>query len=195
MWGRNVFLMGLAGLLLLVVGCNSSENRAPKPRGYFRIDLPKPQYISLPDGLPYSFEVSHLARLQRRSETNWINLVYPTLNASIHLTYRPIDSNLGELIDESRDLAFVHAEKADGIRERVFSEPSRDVFALMYEIEGNTASQLQFVATDSVSHFLRGALYFNAEPNFDSVQPVLNFFREDVIHLIESLKWHEVQPI
>lgn len=195
MWGRSAILIGLAGAILLGSSCNSGENRAPKPKGYFRIDLPKPQYISLPDGLPYSFEVSHLARLQRRSEANWINLVYPSLNASIHLTYRPIDSNLSELIDESRDLAFVHAEKADGIRERVFADSSRDVYALMYDIEGNTASHLQFVATDSVDHFLRGALYFNAEPNFDSVQPVLNFFREDFIHLIESLKWREAPTI
>jgi gliding motility-associated lipoprotein GldD len=83
----------------------------------------------------------------------------------------------------------VHAEKADGIAERVFTNDQKNVYALLYEIEGNTASNLQFVATDSTRHFLRGALYFNSEPNFDSIQPVLVFFQKDIARLIESLEW------
>ena len=45
----------------------------------------------------------------------------------------------------------------------------------MYDLKGNTASSLQFFVTDSTRNFLRGSLYFNAEPNKDSLAPVMDF--------------------
>jgi hypothetical protein len=45
--------------------------------------------------------------------------------------------------------------------------------------------------TDSTKHYLRGSLYFDAEPNPDSLAPVVEFFRNDIIHLIETLKWKD----
>ena len=45
--------------------------------------------------------------------------------------------------------------------------------------------------TDSVKHYLRGALYFNVEPNKDSLAPVLQFVKEDINVLIESFNWKE----
>ncbi|MBW7952147.1 MAG: hypothetical protein H3C56_06225, partial [Chitinophagaceae bacterium] len=38
-------------------------------------------------------------------------------------------------------------------------------------------------------HFLRGALYFNATPNEDSLSVVNRFLIEDVKHLINTFKW------
>jgi hypothetical protein len=43
--------------------------------------------------------------------------------------------------------------------------------------------------TDSVNHFLRGALYFNVLPNADSLAPVQNYLREDVLRMLKSLEW------
>jgi len=43
--------------------------------------------------------------------------------------------------------------------------------------------------TDSVKNYLRGALYFNSEPRLDSIQPVLNFVKQDVDRMIKSFKW------
>ena len=43
--------------------------------------------------------------------------------------------------------------------------------------------------TDSTEHFLRGALYFNVEPNNDSLAPVLTFIEEDVRHLVNTFRW------
>ena len=54
---------------------------------------------------------------------------------------------------------------------------------------GNAATASQFYLTDSVHHFLRGALYFDAAPNEDSLKPVNDFLLEDVRHMINSFKW------
>ena len=58
-----------------------------------------------------------------------------------------------------------------------------------FTLKGNTATANQFFITDSVKHFLRGALYFSATPNADSLQPVNNFLKTDVEHLINTLKF------
>jgi gliding motility-associated lipoprotein GldD len=60
---------------------------------------------------------------------------------------------------------------------------------LYYSLKGNTATANQFFLTDSTRHFLRGALYFNAAPNEDSLGIVNNFLKQDLFHLINTLKW------
>ena len=68
-------------------------------------------------------------------------------------------------------------------------EKNTGFIMLHFEVGGNAASALQFFATDSVHHFLRGALYFNVTPNADSLKPANQFLRADVEHLIKTLKW------
>jgi len=82
-----------------------------------------------------------------------------------------------------------HINKADAINEQIFSDAENSVYGILYDLKGNTASAVQFYATDSIKHYLRGSLYFSAEPNADSLAPVIDFFREDILHLIETLRW------
>jgi hypothetical protein len=49
---------------------------------------------------------------------------------------------------------------------------------------------MQFFLTDSVNHFLRGALYIREVPNIDSIQPVIDFLEPDIIRLIETTSWN-----
>jgi gliding motility-associated lipoprotein GldD len=63
------------------------------------------------------------------------------------------------------------------------------VYGTLYDLKGNTATAVQFFVTDSTKHFLRGSLYFAAEPDADSLEPVIEFFRGDIEHLIETLQW------
>jgi gliding motility-associated lipoprotein GldD len=59
----------------------------------------------------------------------------------------------------------------------------------MYELTGNCASPVQFILTDSVNNFIRGALYFDAVPNADSIAPVSAYVEKDVKRLVESMRW------
>ncbi|MCR5455573.1 MAG: hypothetical protein K6F33_11355, partial [Bacteroidales bacterium] len=63
------------------------------------------------------------------------------------------------------------------------------VYGLLYGIKGNVASPLQFYITDSTRHFLRGSLYFNCSPNKDSLAPSVEFVRQDIERLFETLIW------
>lgn len=167
----------------------------PRPYGYYRVELPEHGYRPLPDAkLPYRFDLSTQAEaVPRRAEGEryWIDIAYPALNAKIHCSYKPIRDNLFELSEDARRFVYAHSDRADGIAEHFFEHPDRRVYGLLYDLRGNVASPVQFVATDSVRHFFRGALYFNNVPNKDSIAPMLDYVREDIVHLMETFEWRE----
>jgi gliding motility-associated lipoprotein GldD len=184
----------LLSLFFIMLACQNSQQ--PKPRGYFRITLPEKQYTETDSTLPYTFEYPEYAKVIPDKGYNqgsyWINLVFPRFNAQIHLSYKSINNNLYQILEDNRELAFKHSVKADAIKERLFQSPEKNVYGILYEIRGNTASPIQFFATDSTQHFLRGSLYFNTTPNKDSIAPVLDFIKTDIEHLMETIAWKEL---
>ena len=97
------------------------------------------------------------------------------------------------LSDETQKFVYKHAMKAEAIPEQGYEHPEKHVYGVYYELQGNTASPIQFVLTDSTANFFRAALYFNARPNQDSIQPVLDYMRGDIIRMIESFEWKDVK--
>jgi gliding motility-associated lipoprotein GldD len=183
----------------LFLGCN--EKYTPKPREYFRIDFPEKKYHRLQPGFPYQFDIPDYSEIVADSDNpdkpNWINIWVPANKAEIHISYYdiPDQKNSGRLVlnkfmEEAHELAYKHTIKADAIQERVFMNPTKNVYGLIYKIEGNAASPMQFFLTDSTSHFLRGALYISEVPNIDSLQPVIDFLELDIVRLIETTSWN-----
>jgi len=185
-------------LSVFILGCK--EKNTPKPRGFFRISFPEKEYQSLTDQFPYQFQIPEYANVtpdnQNPDQPWWINLEVPANKAEVHISYyslfnqaKPTREMLAEFMEETRELAYKHSIKANAIQERVFINPDDDVFGIVYHIEGNAASPVQFFLTDSTRHFLRGALYIRATPDIDSLKPVIDFLERDVVHLIETFKW------
>jgi gliding motility-associated lipoprotein GldD len=177
--------------VLLFGACE--ESYTPKPYGYFRIDFPAKEWASTPDTLPYRFQMAREAVLEADpapdAEYAWTNLRYPRYNAKIHLSYKPVltDTSLANYLNDCHHLAYTHTIKAESINERDFHR--KNIFGIIYFIEGNTASSTQFFVTDSTRHFLRGALYFNQHPDKDSLAPVIDHLRHDIIRLMETLRF------
>jgi gliding motility-associated lipoprotein GldD len=193
----------LLTLLVLLCASYSCRNIAvPKPKGHFRIDLPKKEYLPFnfqtekSSNMPFSFDYPAYGKLsfQREKSTDpgWFNIEFPAYKAIIYLTYRDVKNDFEGLMEQTYTMNVKnHMTKADAINEQVFNYPGNKVYGILYDLKGNTASAVQFYATDSVNHYLRGSLYFSAEPNADSLAPVIEFFREDIIHMIETLKWEK----
>jgi len=176
---------------LIAVSCNQSYT--PKPAGYIRIDLPEKKYVASKENLPYSFEYPSYGVIKSDTNDNtepyWINIEFPEFNSKIHLSYKRINGNLARFIEDTRKLAYKHTIKADAIDEVLIKNKMNNVYGIIYNIKGNAASSMQFFATDSTKNFIRGALYFTAQPNKDSLAPVIEFFGKDVEHFIQTLKW------
>ncbi|OFX84356.1 MAG: gliding motility lipoprotein GldD [Bacteroidetes bacterium GWF2_33_16] len=181
-------------LITLFIGLIScKKNYTPKPRGYFRIDLPEKDYQKFHSDCPYSFDYPTYASINIDSSKNaepcWINMDFNRIGGRLHISYKDVNNNIGQILEDSRKLAYKHSIKADAIHEQVFIKPDKRVFGILYEIDGNAASSVQFFITDSISHYVRGALYFNVEPNKDSLAPVIRFIKEDIIVMIETFEW------
>ncbi len=180
-----------------VVSCSSSTNLSPKPKGYNRIELPHPVYQQLPDTLPYNFSYSAFANVTNDSswiaEPYWIDLTYPELTATIQVSYKPVKQNkqlLKEYIKDSYDLTSKHNVKAYAIDEAIV-ELNNGLTATILELSGEVPSQLQFHVTDSSTHFLRGALYFRTATKNDSLAPVINYVKRDIMHMLNTLEWNK----
>jgi len=174
--------------------CSCEEAASPKPHGELRIDLPDHSYIPTTVPCPFNSEVSELCLevLRKNADGNcWLDLSYPEQNATVYLTYKPVQGDLKMLLDEAHKLTYEHHVLADGILTRNFTDTLDHVYGTFFELSGEVASNTQFYLTDSTKHFLRGALYFNSIPNEDSLAPVTRYIREDMIHFIEELHWKD----
>jgi gliding motility-associated lipoprotein GldD len=181
-------------LLLSFFGCQ--RNYLPRPVGYNRLELPEPQYQPLPDSFPYTFEYSVHARLLPDttgfSERYWLEIYYPALRSTIHITYKQIQHSqqlLREFLNDAYTLTAKHQIKAHAIDETIVQTPSGKT-AVIAEIEGEVPSQMQFTLTDSVRNFVRGALYFNTKVHNDSLKPAIEYMKKDIMHLIHTFAWN-----
>jgi gliding motility-associated lipoprotein GldD len=181
--------------VLALTACNSEKVTTPKPKGYFRIHFPERKYQLFNDGCAYSFSYPSYAVLTNDTDKNaqacWKNLNFTPFNGVLHITYYDVFSpaTYNEMTENARSLAMKHTVKADAIDQRIINYPDKKVYGVYYSIEGNTASSVQFFLTDSAKHYLRGALYFNERPQYDSIQPVVKFIKKDIDKLIETFQW------
>ncbi len=191
-----------AAILLFTSLVSCREVIIPRPKGYFRISMPEREYSGSGDSLsdkyniPFSFEYPSYATISSGSDNpgqyGWYNIEFPYFKSKLYLTYKEINNDLGDLIEQTYTMNVKnHITKADAIKEQIISDDTRKVYGILYDLTGNTATSVQFFVTDSIRHYLRGSLYFSAEPNADSLAPVIDFLREDVIHLIGTLRWNE----
>ncbi|GAC1383159.1 MAG: gliding motility lipoprotein GldD [Ginsengibacter sp.] len=202
-------------LILLLLSCNSPYTS--KKRGYYKIDLPKRAYVKFEKpGFPFSFEYPSYAQIIRdgsyfdstSDNPYWFNISFPSFNGKIYLSYKTIGgksiykikrnniytdsvgfNSFDKMVGDAYKLTFKNDVKAYSIEDSLMHTPL-GITGIFFRVSGNVATAKQFFLTDSTKHFLRGALYFDATPNEDSLRPVNDFLQEDMKHLINTLRWN-----
>ncbi len=187
---RNSWLLLILPLLMITVSCND-DRPVPKPRALLRLDFPEPAYEAFENmkGCGFAFLKNSLAAV-RTEENCSMEISYRGMKGTIFLTYKPVEGNLQSLLRDAQKLSYEHMSKADRITEQPYVNPETGVYGMYYEVSGNAASQSQFYVTDSSSHFLAGALYFESVPNYDSILPAAQYLRDDIRVLMESIQWN-----
>lgn len=179
-------------LTLVLFACKDNELLIPKPMANLRVEYPERSYTEIESGCAYSFDLASYMSASTPDQNNPCHkdILLGQFNGTLHLSYVPIkDGNLNELITYSINKVREHQVKASAIEDTLFLNYENRVFGTFYEFYGSSATPFQFHFTDSVKHFVRGTVYFNAIPNFDSIYPVLQYVKEDLKHLIESAEW------
>ncbi len=180
-------------LFCILLACDRTY--LPKPKGFNRIDLPEPKYEKLNGTYPYDFEKSTYSSVEADSfnldEKNWINLNYQDFGAKVHLTYKVIEDgkkSLRSYLNDAFNLTAKHQIKAYSIEESVLKTPN-GYTGVVAELSGEVPTQFQFFVTDSTQNFLRGALYFNTAVKNDSLAPVIEYIKVDMMNLINTVKF------
>ena len=181
-------------VIICCVACGSDP--VPKPKAFLRLDYPKQNYQRVQTTLPFSFEKNDFAeningvKTSRDKKSSGVDINYPSLKGTIYLTYKEIENgDLTPYLRDAQNMTQKHSQRADEIIEQPYINSENNVYGMFYEVGGNAASQSQFYVTDSIRHFITGSLYFYAKPNYDSILPAAHYLKEDIKHLMETIKW------
>ncbi len=198
---RNVLFFFV--LAMLFTACGSEALPIPKPRSYPRVDYPERAYERVKAAYcPFSFD-KPVSAAMRQEETFfdeappnecWFDLKLAAgLNGSIHFSYYPLADYTD--FEYHRDKAFQltgeHLKRASDIEEIIINREAANVHGVAFDVAGPAASPFQFFLTDSTHHFLRGALYFDAVVNPDSLAPIAAYAKEDIFRLVETFSWED----
>jgi gliding motility-associated lipoprotein GldD len=202
-------------VIALIVSCNSTYTS--KKEGYYKIDFPERAYTTFNDPTyPYTFEYPVYARVDKDSSyfeslsknPYWINIDFPSFNGKIFISYKNIGgtsvykvkipgggyrdsigkNDFEKMVNDSYNLTYKNDVKAYSIEDSVMHTPN-GLTGIFFRLSGNVATAKQFFLSDTLHHFLRGALYFDATPNEDSLRPVNAFLQQDMKHIINTMKW------
>ena len=182
-------------LLIITVFISCGSDPLPKPKAFLRLDYPQQKYIDVSAQLPFTFQKNKFAvdissiKASTDKKTYSLDINYPTLKATIYITYKKVEDNLEAYLIDAQNLTQKHTQKADEITFLPYENLLNRVYGMFYEVGGNAASQSQFYITDSINHFLIGSLYFYTKPNYDSILPAANYLKQDIKQIMESVTW------
>lgn len=177
--------LSLMLFVFLMISCQ--DEPIPKPKAKIRLEYQQGKLAEF-ETKNFSFKYNQLANLEGAND-NAFTLAYPDMKGAIFLSYKKVEHNLDQLIEDSKRLSYEHAAKADNIVEQPYVNPKAKVYGALFEVQGNAASQSQFYVTDSTEHFLTGSVYFYTKPNYDSILPAAAYLQNDIRGIIETLKW------
>lgn len=211
----NQRIILFAFLAFLFYSCNSTYTS--KKKGYFDIAFPEHKYVAFdkPE-FPYSFDYPVYASVIKDStyfdsspeNPYWINIDFPQFNARVFLSYKIIggkanykikmpdgsykDSSginqFDKMVNDAYNLTNKNQAVTSSINDSVF-HTKNGITGIFFKVGGNAATAKQFFLSDTTKNFLRGALYFDATPNVDSLKPVQDFLQVDLDHLLNSFRW------
>ncbi|MBG6110556.1 gliding motility-associated lipoprotein GldD [Flavobacterium sp. CG_9.10] len=175
-------------ILVSFLSFSCKDDVLPKPASYLRLDYPEAKYVSFQNECPFAFEMNSEAVIKGEKDCGF-TISYPKMKATIYLTYKPVNNDIAKLLRDAQKLTYEHVIKADNILEQPYLNPTKKVYGMFYQVDGNAATNSQFYVTDSTKHFVTGSVYFYAKPNFDSIMPAASYVRNDMQRLMETLKW------
>ncbi len=185
------FILLSLSILILFSSCGGNETFIPKPPTYLRIDLPERNYAEFDDSCAFKFEIPTYSKISKSnygSDCNK-NLNLGSLNGIINLSFIKMDTSLAAYVNYAIDKVEEHKIKATAIKDTNIIRPDSKVYGTFFALEGNVATPFQFYLTDSTSNFMSGVVYFNSVPNYDSIKPVLDFVKKDILHLLKTTEW------
>jgi gliding motility-associated lipoprotein GldD len=182
-------IRGFSIVVLLAIVISCKDDVLPKPASQLSLEYPVARYTTFSNQCPFEFEINENAAI-KEEKNGGFSIHYPKMKATIYLTYKTVNNNIDFLLRDAQSLTYkLHTLKADAIIEQPFVNPDKKLYGMFYDVTGNAATNSLFYATDSIKHFVTGSVYFYAKPNYDSILPAESYIKNDMQHLMETIKW------
>ena len=181
--------------LALIISCEE-EITNPKPTTFLKAEFPVHSYHTEKSAAPFQFSISDFSTMKDPVNCNDLYCeqdIYlgREINGNINLFYKKVENidSLGRLINFSNQEVDFHKIKADKIEYEQIIDSENKVYGTLFELKGDVATNFQFYLTDSITNFVRGEVVLNCVPNYDSLQHVLIYIKEDLNKMINTFEW------
>ncbi len=192
---RLIFVLAIC---ITLIGCQDQSVPLPKPRSYPKIVYPERNFVAFEESYcDFEFQYPDYAEVskdkyffeEKPPHECWFDINLKPFNGALHCSYIPLRNraHFDKMINDAFTMVGKHNIKAD-FRDD-FPIQKGNVTGMLFELDGDVASKMQFYLTDSTDHFFRASLYFNSKVNTDSIAPIFGFVKKDVIKIIESFEW------
>lgn len=188
--GRQLLTAFIAATLLAPGACGTGDNSAPVPRrrAYPRIEIPDSAF-TIVGNAPNRLQINASAQILDSTDNKWVTVIYPDLNAKIYYTFTPVDKSTIDAVIDNR-LERINLNLS-GHKPEFLPVDTREGFTGQIVVDrfGGT-TPVQFIVTDRSTVVVSGAAFLpdaDGAPA-DSLNPVVDMLRRDIIHSIKTLK-------
>lgn len=171
---------------VFVMSC-SNQTTTPKPKAFLYNEVSVPNYVFYKSACGYSFFIN--SENQIDFENCNVKIKNSSLSSTLYLSsinvkdnFSLIDSDFTKKIQENSTNAFA-------VNVSEYNDVENRVFAKYFSFVGNAPSNTQFYITDSTSVYLKGSLYFDSKPNYDSLLPSIYLINNDIRKMIQTFNW------
>ena len=161
--------MRIFWIFLVLISCDSPIT--PKQSAFFAPEFGTSSHNSFTTECNYSFSKNKIAKI-----------FFSSIN---------IKNNFPQIIKVFDERIIENSANVIEVKVSEYTDDQILVYSRMFTYVGNAPSNVQFYLTDSTSNFLAGSLFFNSEPNYDSLLPYINYIKADVRKLIENFEWNK----
>ncbi|MCS7297482.1 MAG: hypothetical protein RMK19_05300 [Bacteroidia bacterium] len=124
----------------------------------------------------------------------WFDLYFPELDAYWHITAHDLQTlhkTPQKALETYRKLIYKHAIRATDIQEKFIRGPGGKGF--FYEIYGEAPTHALLFYTDSLRYALMIASYFKVAGAEDSLAPIIDRMKYELLRIYPTITWKAVQ--
>jgi gliding motility-associated lipoprotein GldD len=171
---------------------NSDEVIIPRRKAFPRINTHDSTFVAIKN-TPVHFEISKAASITLDSTktdldipSQWINIYYKPYKATIHCTFTQVDSTtINQVIDNRSERMSLNIGSLT--TELIELTNANNFYSQILTTEQCEVTPIQFLSTDDCNWVVSGALYFEQTNNVDSIRPVIDVIKRDIIHSLKTI--------
>lgn len=181
-------IIALYAAIFCACGSRGDQTPTPRPAAYPRSLDPGSEYVAV-DSMPIVIEVNSSAIVSRPGD-NWLDISYPALNATVHLSITPVSAgDIDDIIaNRSQRIALNLADAAGAAHDAALE--SDDFTSTLVVAPDARTTPLQFISTDGQDWVISGAAFFSGvrpDASVDSLSQAVGYIRRDLIHTLTHL--------